>query len=228
MASSTAQSAGQSTQAPSSSKVPTAEFIKAIGHRRTVYPLSDKDLPVSDDRIVEIVQEVLKVAPSSYNNQSGRIAIFLGDNHKQFWQIIRDVAMPMLQQAGEEAVNAMTQRFDMFSAAYGTISFWDDSEDVKASQDTHKSAAHMFDQWADHATGMLQFQVWTAVELEGLGANLQHMNMFPGVDAALQKAFDLPSTWSMKANMNIGKETTEHPAVPEKKPFSTTLKVFKS
>ena len=87
-----------------------------------MYPLGDTDVPVSDDRIVEIVQEVLKVAPSSYNNQTGRVAIFLGDKHKQFWDVIIGLAMPMLQQAGEEVVQAMTQRFNMFKAAYGTVS----------------------------------------------------------------------------------------------------------
>ena len=48
----------------------------------------------------------------------------------------------------------------------------------------------MFPQWADHASGMLQNYVWTAVELEGLGANLQHMNMFPPAEEALKKEFN--------------------------------------
>jgi predicted oxidoreductase (fatty acid repression mutant protein) len=74
---------------------------------------------------------------------------------------------------------------------------------------------------------MLQIQVWTAVELEGLGANLQHMNMFPPAEAALKKHFGLPESWSWKANLNIGGETAPHPTNPEKKPFSETIKVFK-
>lgn len=105
-----------------SAPVSTAEFIKAIGHRRTVYPLSDK-IDVSDDRIIEIVQEVLKVSPSSYNTQPGRVAIFLGEEHKKFWKIIRDQALPLLQHAGEEIVATMTQRFDLFTGAYGSVSF---------------------------------------------------------------------------------------------------------
>ena len=102
--------------------VSTAEYLKAIGYRRTVYPLSDKNLPISDDRIVEVVSEVLKIAPSSFNNQTFRVAIMLGEQHKKFWQIVIDNAMPILQGAGEEVVKAMDQRFTMFKAAYGTVS----------------------------------------------------------------------------------------------------------
>jgi predicted oxidoreductase (fatty acid repression mutant protein) len=104
-------------------KVPTSEFIKAIGYRRTVYPLSDK-VDVSDDRIEEIVKEVLSVAPSSYNNQPMRVAIMLGGEHKKLWKIIRDQALPLLQGAGEQVVAMMTQRFDMFEAAYGSVSLF--------------------------------------------------------------------------------------------------------
>lgn len=86
----------------------------------------------------------------------------------------------------------------------------------------------MFPQFAEHANGMLQFQVWTAVELEGLGANLQHMNIFPPAVAELKRVFGIPESWALKANLNIGGETTPHPPIPEKKPFSETLKVFKS
>jgi hypothetical protein len=102
-------------------KVPTSEFIKAIGYRRTVYPLTDK-ISVSDDRIEEIVKEVLAVSPSSYNTQPMRVAIMLGDQHKKLWQIIREQGLPLLQGAGEEIVAMMKQRFDMFEAAYGSVS----------------------------------------------------------------------------------------------------------
>jgi hypothetical protein len=101
--------------------VSTAEFIKAISYRRSVYPLSDK-VSVSDDRIVEIVKEVLAVSPSSYNTQPMRVAIMLGEQHKKLWQIVREQALPLLQGAGEEIVAAMTQRFDTFQAAYGSVS----------------------------------------------------------------------------------------------------------
>ncbi|CAF9906638.1 MAG: hypothetical protein GOMPHAMPRED_004823 [Gomphillus americanus] len=209
-----------------STKPSTAEFLKAIEHRRTVYPLTNK-VDVSDDRIVEIVQEVLKVSPSSYNTQPMRVAIMLGEEHVKLWKIVREHAMPILQSAGEKVVEMMSSRIDMFSKAYGSITFWTDEDTIKESAKTHQSVAQMFHPWAEHATGMLQLQIWTAIELEGLGANLQHMDAFPPVEAALKKEFGIPESWSMRANMNIGGETAPHPPVPEKKPFEETLKVFK-
>ena len=50
-----------------------------------------------------------------------RVAILLGAEHKKFWQIVRKNALPILQGAGEQVVNMMTQRFDMFEAAYGSV-----------------------------------------------------------------------------------------------------------
>jgi predicted oxidoreductase (fatty acid repression mutant protein) len=118
----------------------TAEFFKAISHRHSVYPLSDK-VNVSDDRIVEIVQEILKYSPSPFNNQPMRVAIFLGNEHKKFWKTIRDQALPLLQGAGEEVVAAMTQRFDMFTGAYGSVrsSFTSNDEYIL----THISVDHV-------------------------------------------------------------------------------------
>ena len=104
-----------------STKPSTAEFLKAIEHRRTVYPLTNK-VDVSDDRIVEIVQEVLKVSPSSYNTQPMRVAIMLGEEHVKLWKIVREHAMPILQSAGEKVVEMMSSRIDMFSKAYGSVS----------------------------------------------------------------------------------------------------------
>ena len=101
--------------------ISTDDFIKAIQHRRTVYPLNDKS-PVSDARIEEIVKGVMITTPSSFNTQSGRVVVLLGEQHKKLWDIIREHALPLLQHAGEDVVKMMEQRFAMFKAAYGSVS----------------------------------------------------------------------------------------------------------
>jgi predicted oxidoreductase (fatty acid repression mutant protein) len=75
---------------------------------------------------------------------------------------------------------------------------------------------------------MAQVQIWTALELEGLGANLQHMGLFPPVEEAIKKEFNIPTEWSLKANMNFGGMGQEHPARPDKLPVDDTVKVFSS
>lgn len=50
---------------------------------------------------------------------------------------------------------------------------------------------------------MAQFILWTALNKEGLGVNLQHYN--PPIDKRLETDFDVPETWSLKAQMVFGK-----------------------
>ncbi|KAI8725576.1 Nitroreductase domain-containing protein [Fusarium sp. LHS14.1] len=202
------------------------QFLAAAKHRRTVYGLKDTS-PVSDDRIEKIISEVLSFSPSSYNTQPGRITLVLGEKHKQLWDVVIEHAEPILKGAGPGVWDAMGPRFQAFKNAYGSVLFWDSGATIKSSQETHASAAHMFPQFADHASGMAQILVWTALELEGFGANLQHMGAIPPVEAALKKFLEVPDDYSLKANLNFGELAQPHPEVPEKLPLSETLKIIK-
>src|ERR1700761_1546157 len=94
--------------------ISTNDYLTAVKYRRTVYGLNDKS-PVSDERILEIVKEVALTSPSSYNTQPGRIVVLLGAPHKKLWDIVADIATPIIKgHAGEEMANAMAGRFQMF------------------------------------------------------------------------------------------------------------------
>jgi predicted oxidoreductase (fatty acid repression mutant protein) len=54
---------------------------------------------------------------------------------------------------------------------------------------------------------MLQFAVWTALEAEGLGANLQHYN--PLIDAKIAEEWKLPTTWKLSAHLVFGGKTAD-------------------
>jgi predicted oxidoreductase (fatty acid repression mutant protein) len=98
--------------------VSTNDYLTAIKYRRTVYGLTDKS-PVSDERIVEIIKEVALTSPSSYNTQPGRFTVLLGAPHKKLWDIVAEVAVPMIKgMAGEEAANGMASRFQMFKGNF--------------------------------------------------------------------------------------------------------------
>lgn len=84
----------------------------------------------------------------------------------------------------------------------------------------------MFPEWADVANGMHQILVWTALELEGLGANLQHLNAIPPVEAGIKKFTAVPDDWKLKAHLVYGDEAAEHPQKPAKLAYSETLKVL--
>lgn len=85
----------------------------------------------------------------------------------------------------------------------------------------------MFDQFSEHASGMAQILVWTALELEGFGANLQHMAAIPPVEPAIRKFVGVPDDYSLKANLNFGEPAQPHPEVPGKLPITETLTILK-
>lgn len=49
--------------------------------------------------------------------------------------------------------------------------------------------------------------MWTALEQEGLGANLQHYN--PLIDAKIASTWNVDPTWSLKAQLVFGKPAGE-------------------
>lgn len=49
---------------------------------------------------------------------------------------------------------------------------------------------------------MHQYAIWTALEAEGLGGNLQHYN--PLIDQKVQELWEVPNTWELKAELVVG------------------------
>ncbi|KAJ5094048.1 hypothetical protein N7456_009909 [Penicillium angulare] len=208
--------------------VKSSTFLEAVKHRRTVYGVTD-EVSVSDDRIVEIVNEVIQSAPSSWNMQSTRILVTLKKEHEKLWDAITDGAKAgVLETQGEEAWTRNEERFKSFRKAYGTITVFEDHAPIEK---LHSKFSHfpigVFEGFAEHSSAMHQIILWTAIELEGLGASLQHSHMMPGAEEAIRSAFDLPSSWAPKAEIVFGGLPGDMPAAPEKEPLSTTVKVFK-
>jgi predicted oxidoreductase (fatty acid repression mutant protein) len=69
-------------------------------------------------------------------------------------------------------------------------------------QDKFSVYAEKFPVWAVQSDGMAQYITWTALEAEGLGANLQHYN--PLIDACVQKTWDTPDDWELSAQLVFG------------------------
>lgn len=84
----------------------------------------------------------------------------------------------------------------------------------------------MFGEWGEHAQGIHQILVWTALELAGVGANLQHMNAIPPLEAAIKQFAGVPAGYKLKAHLNYGDEQAAHPAAPGKLPVEETLAVL--
>jgi uncharacterized protein len=198
----------------------TQDFFKALENRRSIYALA-KESPVSDERIQEIVEFAVKYTPSAFNSQSTRVIVLLGDKHDRFWDLTEEQLRAVVP---ADNFAPTEEKIASFRNGYGTVLFFEDETVVKGLQEQFALYADNFPIWSEQTSGMHQLVVWTALEMEGLGASLQHYN--PLVDEAIQKEWDIPSNWKLRGQMPFGK-----PAMPagdkEFQPLEERVKIIK-
>ncbi|PKI82315.1 hypothetical protein MVES1_003522 [Malassezia vespertilionis] len=174
-------------------------FVQAIQNRRTYYKLSKKQI-LPDSELVKLVKQVVREAPSSFNVQSSRVVILLGNQHNNYWDKI--VPDSLRAAAGDSAVEASQGKLEGFKGGYGTILFFEDEKLIKGQQEAFPQYAAGFPLWSEHSTGMAQSYVWVLLEAEGYGCNLQHYGGLTG--DALKKVYNLPESYKLQSEMVFG------------------------
>ncbi len=197
------------------------DFWNAIKERRTYYALS-KEQVTSDEKIEEIVAEAIKHVPSSFNSQSARVVVLLGEQHDRLWDIAKAELKKLVPadsfQATEDKINGA------FRSGYGTILYFEDMRVVEGLQQQFPLYADNFPVWSNQSSGMLQFAIWSALDIEGWGASLQHYN--PVIDEAVKAAWNIPVSWKLIAQMPFGKPAAE-PGEKTFQPLEERIKVLK-
>ncbi len=193
-------------------------FIDLMKARRSRYLLTDR-LPVSQAELEKILAGCVKHVPSAFNAQSARVVLLLGPAHKKLWDI---VLQSLREIVPDEKFAPAREKTASFSAAYGTVLYFEDTSVTRAMRDKFPAYKDNFPLWAQQAAGMLQFAVWTAFAEAGIGASLQHYN--PLIDRRVRKAFHIPSAWTLLAQMPFGEAEGK---APEKTflPLSLRLRV---
>lgn len=195
-------------------------FFEAVQDRRTIYAINSES-PVSDDRITEVVGQAVKHVPSAFNSQSTRAVVLYGENHKKLWSIVMEALRKIVP---PESFSQTESKINSFAAGHGTVLYFDETAITESLMQQFPLYSDNFPVWAQHANGMLQFAVWTALENEGLGASLQHYN--PLIDNAVKEQWNLPKSWRLIAQMPFGTPV----AAPDAKAFEPLEKrmlVFK-
>ncbi|CAM4509814.1 hypothetical protein FHS16_003056 [Paenibacillus endophyticus] len=195
-------------------------FLEAVKARRSYYGIS-KESVISDEKIVEIVEHAVLHTPSSFNSQSARVVVLLGDNHDKLWDLTTNTLRAIV---AADQFEATEQKMGSFKSGYGTVLFFEDKTVVDGLMASFPAYAHNFPIWSGHASGMHQLVVWTALEKEGFGASLQHYN--PLIDEEVKKTWSLPDSWQLVAQMPFGKPTAE-PGEKTFQPIEERVKVFK-
>ena len=173
-------------------------FIEASRKRRTQYVLG-RNLPLSQADTTALIEEAIKLAPSSFNSQSSRAVILFGAESVKFWNLTKEILRKIVP---AEAFGSTEKKIDGFAAGAGTVLFYEDQDVIKGLQEQFALYADNFPVWSEHSTGIAQFSVWTALANAGIGASLQHYN--PLVDEAAAKEWSVPSGWKLRAQMPFG------------------------
>ncbi|WP_027627525.1 nitroreductase family protein [Ruminiclostridium cellobioparum] len=185
------------------------DFYNAVKDRRSFYGIS-KESTVSDTRLQEIVNDAVKYAPTAFNSQSGRVMVLLGGHHDKLWDLTKEELRKLVP---PENFSSTESKIDSFKNGYGTVLFFEDQSVVESLQRQFELYKDNFPVWSLESGGMLQYIVWTALELEGFGASLQHYN--PLIDSSVSREWNIPSNWKLLAQMPFGKPT----ASPDEKQF---------
>lgn len=180
-------------------------LIDTLRQRRTQYSLG-KRLPVTKERVESVIKDAVRLSPSAFNSQSSRIVILFGAESGKLWNIAKDALRKIVP---ADAFAQTEARLDGFASGAGTILFYEDQAVVKGLQENFQPYAEHFPAWSEHASGMAQFAVWSALAAINIGASLQHYN--PLIDAEAAKTWGIPSDWKLRAQMPFGSNESPFP-----------------
>lgn len=189
------------------------KIIQSLEKRRTYYDIN-KNLPVEEEKVIELVEKATELVPDAFNMKSSRVILVMGEKQDELWDGIYDVFDG----------NVPREKIDSFKNGYGTILYFYDNEVVKNLQNQFELYADNFPVWANQSAGMLQLAIWSGLKELGIGASLQHYN--PVIDKFLREMFDVPENYILNAQMPFGGIGSE----PEDKPgedISTRVKIAK-
>ena len=174
------------------------DFYTAVAERRSFYSISPES-EISDEQISELLKKAVLHTPTAFNSQSGRVVLLIGKHHKKLW----DIALAELaKKLPPDRLQPTKDKLATFANGYGTVLFFDDEAVVRGLQEKFPAYSDNFPIWAQQAGGILQYIVWTSLEIEGFGASLQHYN--PLIDSAVKKEWQLPDDWKLLAQMPFG------------------------
>lgn len=178
-------------------------YLAALKNRRTQYALG-KTLPLSQAEVTTLIQDAIRLSPSSFNSQSSRAVILFGAESEKFWDIVKAELRRIVP---AEAFAPTEAKINSFAAGAGTVLFYEDQETVRGLQEKFAAYAENFPIWSEQASGMAQLAVWTALADADIGASLQHYNPLP--DDAAAKEWNLPASWKLRAQMPFGSHEQE-------------------
>lgn len=196
------------------------DIYQAVKERRSYYNINDKKI-VSEEKVEEVVEHAVKYTPTSFNSQTGRVVLLFNEEHNKFWNIVEKNLRPVVP---EEDFASTREKIDGFRSGYGTVLFYEDMKIVENLQQRFPLYSENFPKWSQHSSGMLQYNVWTMLEAEGLGASLQHYTEL--IEEDVKSEWEIDDDWRFVAQMPFGNPVAE-PDQKEFEPLENRIEVYK-
>jgi predicted oxidoreductase (fatty acid repression mutant protein) len=195
------------------------DFLTAVADRRTFYGISNEAV-ISDERLKEVIDHAVKHTPSAFNSQSTRIVLLLQKEHEKFWNMTKEALRKIVP---ADSFAPTEEKINAFRNGYGTVLFFEDNSVVESLQQQFALYKDNFPVWSQHTNAMHQFVIWTALEMEGYGASLQHYTEL--IEEDVKKEWSLPGNWKLIAQMPFGKPIAQ-PDEKQFQPLDERIKVF--
>lgn len=198
-----------------------SSFKEVVKNRRTYYALSDKS-PISDKEIQDIVEFAVLHVPSSFNSQTARAVVLLGEQHRRLWEITKETLKAIVPESAypttEDKINKS------FASGYGTVLFYEDKAGVRALQEKFPAYSDNFPVWSQQSSAMHQFVIWSLLEEAGFGVSLQHYGNL--IVEKVSKEWKISPDWDLIAQMPFGLPI-EQPGEKSFLPVEERVFVFK-
>ena len=179
-------------------------LMNAMALRRSIHALAPES-PVSDERILEIVQHAVTHGASPFNVQSACAVILLNNEHEKLWDLAADAASKSLPPSIYESLKP---KLAQYRSGYGTVMWFEDQERFSVVEQQLGPAIGPVSRircrsGASTRPECTSTAVWMALVAEGFGCNLQHYSPF--IDKSVQEQWNIPSHWALKAQLVFGK-----------------------
>lgn len=173
-------------------------YIDIIKQRRSVYDLH-KHLPISENKLMRILEEIITESPTAFNMQSSYVIVLMDGQHERLWNIVTKTLKDIVP---SDKFEPTQKKMDMFSNAKGTILFFENTQIIEQLKIDYPLYKDQFDNFALRGMGILQGNIWNALAEAEIGASLQHYN--PLIDEAVKEEWDIPEYYQLSAQMVFG------------------------
>ena len=173
-------------------------YIDIIKQRRSVYDLH-KHLPISENKLMRILEDVITESPTAFNMQSSHVIVLMDGQHERLWSIVTKTLKDIVP---SDKFVPTQKKMDMFSNAKGTILFFENTQIIEQLKLDYPLYKDQFDNFALRGMGILQGNIWNALAEVEIGASLQHYN--PLIDEAVKEEWDVPEHYQLSAQMVFG------------------------